>query len=188
MSTGRSSMSRFVRQSLMVAAACAVLLFSCTVLPFLGKDAIAASNNCTTVGTWFGVGDSGTTWMDTVTPGSSATVGQMNLEWVLLDPTLGGFFPQAVRATNAVGVWEKVNERNYEYTWVVYALDAAGAAVFVARASGTKSLADCDHINITYVLELWLAGQDMNADPPFFCVAGTATETRMPLVQAVCQP
>ena len=188
MITRRSSKSRFVRQSLMVAAACTVLLFYCMVLPFLGGDAIAASNNCTTVGTWFGVTADGTTWMDTVTPGSSATVGQMNLEWVVLDPTLGGFLPQAVRATNAVGVWEKVNEKNYQYTWVVYVLDANGAPVFVARASGTESLVDCDHMNITYVLEVFFPGQDMNAEPPFFCYAGTATETRMPLVQAVCQP
>ena len=161
--------------------------FACMVLFFVSGTAMAASNSCGIVGTWFGAGDSGTTWFSTYTKGSSSTVGQMNLEWILLDPTLGGFFPDAVRTTNGVGVWEKVNNHNYKYTWVAYAFDANGAIVYTTRVSGTESVVDCDHVDITYVLELWLPDQDMNTDPPFFCATGTALQTRMALTQATCQ-
>lgn len=169
-----------VREFLMIVAVC-------TILFFLSGDAIAASNNCTIVGTWFGV-DGPYTWMNTVTPGTSATVGQVNLEWVLYDPTIENLFPAAVRWTNSKGVWETINKSEYKFTWVAYALDATGAIVFVARASGIKSMVDCDHVNIAALLELWLPGKDINTDPPDICFPAAApTETRMPLVQAVCQ-
>lgn len=148
-------------------------------------DAIAASHNCTIVGTWFGV-DGTYTWMNTTTYGSSATVGQLNYEWVKYDPTLEGLFPGTVRWTNSIGVWEKVKRHEYRFTWVVYGLDAAGAITFIARASGTKSMANCDHVDIAAVVECWLGEKDINTVPPDFSFpAGNPTETRMPLVQAV---
>lgn len=155
---------------------------------FAGSGSVvAASNNCSRVGTWHGVGDSGTTWMATDTPGSSATAGQISLEWVSLDPTFGGFFPTVSRATNAVGVWQKVNEHTYQYTWIAYGLAADGSAVFVARASGIASMADCDDVNLTYALEIFLPTQDILTEPPAFgTYCGTATETRTSLVQATC--
>lgn len=164
----------------------ATLIAAVTV--FAGSGIVlAASNNCSRVGTWHGAGDSGITWMATDTPGSSATVGQFALEWVSIDPTLGGFFPTVTRATNALGVWQKVNEQTYQYTWIAYGLAVNGSAVYVARASGIASMADCDHANLTYVLELFLPAQDISTEPPAFgSFCGTATETRMPLVQATC--
>jgi hypothetical protein len=157
-----------------------------TVLLMSGVGAMAAAKGCTMVGTWFGAGDSGITWMATNAPGPSATAGEVNIEWVLMDATLGGFFPAAVRVTNAVGVWQKGSRQIFPYTWVAYAFDVNGALVYTARASGVHTAVDCDHWNITYVLEIWLPSQDMNDDPPYFCAPGTATETRMPLVQATC--
>lgn len=145
-------------------------------------------STCGRVGTWFGLGDSGFSWIATDTPGPNATVGQLALEWTVIDPTLGGWFQNAVRTTNAVGVWAKVNRRLYELTWVAYGLDANGLPVYVARASGTAELADCDNVDIIYVLEIFDPTQDISVDPPAFgCVSGTATETRMPLVQATCE-
>lgn len=158
------------------------------VAVFAGSGSVlAASDNCSRVGTWHGVGDSGNTWLSTYTPGSSSTVGQFALEWVALDPTLGGFFPSVSRVTNALGTWQKLYDHTYEYTWIAYAFDAGGSAVYVARASGIDSMADCDHVNITYALELFDPGQDISTDPPAFgTFCGTATETRMSLVQATC--
>lgn len=172
-------MSKLVVKTIWAAAVLGALFLA-------GSTAMAAAKNCTLVGTWFGVGDSGITWMANNTPGKSATSGGVTLEWVLMDATLGGFFPTAVRVTNAVGVWEKGSKQTFTYTWIAYAFDADGAPVYTARASGVHTAVDCDHMNITYVLELWLPGQDMNTDPPYFCAPGTATESRMPLVQATC--
>jgi hypothetical protein len=101
--------------------------------------------------------------------------------------TLGGSFPDVVRATSAVGVWQKVNEHTNKYTWITYGLDQAGDAVFLGRASGIASLVHCDQVNLTYALELFEPAQDTSAEPPLFgTFCGTGTETRMDLVQAPC--
>lgn len=166
----------------------ATLIAAVTVLAGSGS-VLGASNSCSRVGTWHGAGDSGITWIASDTPGSSATVGQFALEWVSIDPTLGGFFPTVTRATNALGVWQKVNEYAYQYTWIAYGLAVNGSAVYVARASGIASIVDCDHANLTYALELFDPGQDISTDSPAFgTYCGTATETRMSLVQATCAP
>ena len=159
-------------------AALVVVLFS--------GSATTASNECSRIGTWHGMGDQGFVWMAVDSPGQDATNGQLTIEWVMIDPTLGGFFPDAARITNGIGVWKKVNKQMYQYTWIAYGLDQDGIPIYTGRASGTATLADCNHVNLTYVLELWLAGEDISTDAPFFCAPGTATETRMSFVQASC--
>jgi len=159
-------------------AALAVALFS--------GSATTASNECGRIGTWHGMGDQGFAWMAVDSPGQDATNGQISIEWVMIDPTLGGFFPDAARVTNGLGVWKKVNKHVYQYTWIAYGLDQAGIPIYTGRASGTATLTDCDHVDVTYVLELWLAGDDISSDPPFFCAPGTGVETRMSFVQASC--
>jgi hypothetical protein len=140
---------------------------------------------CSKVGMWHGAADLGITWMAVNTPGQNAFNGQMTLEWVLIDPTLGAPpFSNTVRVTNAYGVWKKAGWRTYLFTWIGYGLDEGGGVVYTARASGEGYLVDCDHVDIDYVLEVWLAGDDISMDPPLICVEGTAEETRMPLVQA----
>ncbi len=145
------------------------------------------ASECSIVGTWFGVGDSGTAWMDVATPGVSPTSGQFDLEWVSLDPTLGGYFPDAVQATRAGGVWRQHNARSFHYTWIAYGLALDGSLVYTVRVNGTKTRTGCNLLNVSYVLELWLPDQDVSTDPPFFCMPGTATETRMKVVQKSCQ-
>lgn len=145
------------------------------------------SMSCGRVGTWFGLSDSGISWIAADNPGPNATVGQVTLEWSVIDPTLGGNFPTAVRTTNAMGVWSKVNRHLYEYTWVAYGLGADGLPVYVARASGTAELVDCDNVDIVYTLELFDPAQDIWTEPPLYgCISGTGQEWRMPLVQASC--
>lgn len=124
--------------------------------------------------------------MEAVTQGQSATVGQMQVEWVLWDPSLGVGLP-AVRTTNPMGVWEKVNEKIYKFTWVAYGLGADGSVVYVARASGVSTTEDCDHLRFTFVMEFFSPAQDISKDSPAFgCMSGEGTETRMLLVQATC--
>ncbi len=172
------SKRRLLAISLALALAFAVALF--------GVSTMTASKECSRVGMWHGEGDTGFTWMATVSPGADATSGQFTLEWVLIDPTLGGFFPDVARVTNAFGVWQKVNQHTSKFTWMAYAFDAGGKLAYTARASGTESMVDCDRIDIKYVLQLWLAGMDLSTDAPILCAPGTATETRMSLVQASC--
>ena len=163
--------------------AASIALAAVVALAAGSGNAQAGSRNCSRVGTWFGVGDSGMTWIAIDTPGPDATVGQTSLEWVLLDPTLGGLFPTAARATGGQGVWEKVKHGHYKYMWMAYALDASGLPVFAARTSGFLWMRTCDHVDITYALELVSPLQNIFTDVPAFgAFTGTATETRMPLV------
>ena len=167
----------------------AIALAAFAVLFVLAGNANAGSDSCTLVGTWLGTDGPDFTWMKINSPGSSATVGQLNLEWVMYNPTLGleGYFPElanAVRWTNSKGVWEKVDKNLYKFMWVAYSLDNGGKVVSVARASGTKTMVSCDHVNISGVVELWIGNQDINANPPVFGFPiPNAVETRMPLVQ-----
>jgi hypothetical protein len=169
-----------IKVFLLVAAACAVVFF-------LGGNAIADSKNCAAPGAYFGDNPFGSSWIVNITRGSSATVGQVYLEWVHFDATLGGAFPSAVRFANAVGVWQKVEGNLYEWTWVSHGFDASGTVLYTLRASGTWWFVDCDHGEEAYVVEVFLPSQDMNTDPPVSCFPGTATETRMQVVQAVCE-
>jgi hypothetical protein len=128
----------------------------------------------------------GVTWIVTVTPGISATVGQIVVEWVSWDPTLGVGLP-AVRTTSPMGVWKKVNEKTSKFTSVAYGLDANASVVYVARASGVYKMEDCDHWPFTFVMELFDPAQDISKDSPAYgCMNGEGTETRIVLVQATC--
>ena len=164
------SMNRhlFLRVFLLVAVACAVLLF-------LGTNAMAAGKKCSIEGSWIGgFGDgSGNNWMMVFTRSSSATTGSFRMEW----PGAGG--------VNPVGVWEKVDDVHYKFTFI-WGLDASGA-VGTARTSGIATLLDCNHSEETWVTEFWNTAQDMNAGlPPAQCHEGHSAERRIPVVQATC--
>jgi hypothetical protein len=157
------------------------------VAVFAGSGSVmAASKNCSHVGTWHGVSDTGATYMVTDTQGPSATVGQLVVEWILWDPTLGGNFPTAVRTTNPMGVWEKVFHRKAKFTWIAYGFDGNGAPLYTIRCSGIGSMVNCDESHFTYVTELFLPLQDISKDKPIATFCGTGVETRMQLVQATC--
>jgi len=161
----------FTKGFVLVAVACAVLLFS-------GGQAMAASKNCSLIGSWYGgfSDGPGNDWMLLFARGSSATSGSFYMEW----PTSGG--------THPVGVWEAVDTEHYKFTFTWYGLDANGAVVWTARCSGMATLLDCDHSEETWVTELWVGpGRDMNTEPPDDCWHGASAERRMPVVQATCE-
>lgn len=165
-----------------------IVIVGVSWLPTTALADSGSAQGCGIVGAWFGEGSAGFSWMATMTQGELGNVGQLNLEWVIMDPTLGGFFPAAVRVTNATGVWRKKGNHQIHYTWVAYGLAADGSVAYTARMSGTGLAEDCDHWSMDSTMELWLPEQDMGRDPPFFCAPGeTALHTRMPIVQATCE-
>ena len=154
------------------------------VAVFAGSGSImAASQNCSAVGTWQGVSDVGSAWMAVATPGKDATGGQLVLEWVRWDPTLRGGFPTAVRASSPLGVWEKVDGKTIRATFVSYGFDGNGASLYTIRISVVSTEVDCDHRSMTYVTEVFLPTQDISKNPPIVKFCGSGTETRMQLVQ-----
>jgi hypothetical protein len=165
-----------LRSGIVLAAIFAVAVFAGS------GSVIAASKNCSHLGTWFGESDTGATWMVTDTQGQSATVGQLVVEWIRWDPTLLGNFPTAVRTTNPMGVWEKVNDKKAQFTWMAYGFDAIGNPLYTIRSSGIGTLVNCDESHFTYVTQVFLPSQDT----PIATFCGTGIETRMQLVQATC--
>ena len=152
---------------------------------------------CSRVGTWYGTGDQGYSWIAIDGLGQSAINGHIIVEWIEIDPTLGIAeppFSYVVRVTNAIGIWKKVSNQIYQYTWVAYGLAQNGDVVYTARASGTAELVDCDNVDMNYVLEFWPGKivfstdpDDVPPDPILTTPLGFGSETRMPLVQATCQ-
>jgi hypothetical protein len=164
---------RLSMKVIFVAAACAILLF-------LGNDAMAASKNCSLIGSWFGAaGDN--TWFTIASRGSSATAGQLYVQWTRYLLT-----PPDVRVSDWVGGWQKVDKDLYKWTAVFYTYDASGAITTTNRLSGTSDLVNCDQAEDTWVWEVWLSDSDMSTDPDI-CHSGTGTETRMPVLEVVCE-
>lgn len=145
----------------------------------------AVAGECGIVGSWFGQ-DPATPlrWMGMHTPGTNATTGQVGIDWVLVEPTFGGKFP-ASQMTVGRGVWEKVKQGSYRYTWFSYGLMQAPpplpsslmVPVYLARVSGTATLPTCDHKDIAYTVEFF--SPDMTT--LYHTATGTGTEERMPL-------
>lgn len=145
-----------------------------------GTMARGDSNSCSRVGTWFGVADLGFRWLGTDTPGPNATGGQIDLEWYVLDPTLGiPDFSTVTRTTAGRGIWQMISHGKYQYTWVAYGLANPMTPVYAARVSGLVTHTDCDHANFTYKLELFLASQDISTGTPISTTYGIGAETRM---------
>jgi hypothetical protein len=152
-------------------------LASAVALAIGSGSAWADSDDCGRVGTWFGASSEGLTWLATDSPGTSATVGQMSLEWVRIP---SGFFLNGVvdRLTGGKGNWAKVREGEYKYVWVAYGVTAPPTQpVYMVRISGSIFQDDCNHAETDYTVEFFLPPNN----PAPVISGGTATETRMPL-------
>ena len=151
-----------------------------------GGMAHAAATECGMVGTWMGH-DPGTElrWLGTGTPGTSATTGQFGIDWVFVEPSFGNQFP-ATQMTAGRGVWEKVRQGSYKYTWYAYGLMKAGAPapdwlmvpVYLMRISGLVTMPTCDHKDITYTAEFF--SPDMAT--LYHSATGIGTEHRVQMV------
>lgn len=179
------------------AIALAFLVVSIVGMTPIDTEGRGPSNNgpCTRVGTWHGVvptpfGD--LTYLAVYTPGKDATRGQVFKQTMNSDPTMFGFFPDAVGGTDEFGVWKKGSRDTYQFTWISYAIDAFGNVVYKSRVSGQGEMLDCNNVEYTYTLEYWWnESEDGDINPEdydhYTCMpGGIAFETRMPLVQIDC--
>lgn len=158
----------------------------------VAAPAQAEAINCTRVGTWFGeAADAGLKWLGNHTQGTSATTGQLSFEWVQVDPSYGGQFP-ALRLTSGEGVWAKVNQTTYKYTWFAYGLRPVATGypppmpasimvpIYALKVTGTGVKTSCDETQITYTAEF--LSPDLTTT--YHTASGTATEKRMLLTAA----
>ena len=148
-----------------------------TALALAAGSAWSASNDCGRVGTWFGATPGGFSWLGTDTPGMSATTGQMSLEWVAVPATL--FIAGANHVTGAKGIWQKIKQGEYEFSWTAYGVNTnpPQTPIYRLRVSGSVTHTDCNNANISYTIELFIPP---SASIPFQTITdGTGTETRM---------
>jgi hypothetical protein len=173
--------------------ACAALV----VAPALaGDDEAPGGGNgvCTTDGAWFGVSPYwGLTWT-IVYQSDSHWTGSFSLRFIGGDPTLGGFFPDAVSLSETVGTWERTGRRTFTYTMIHWGLAEGGQQpVFILKNSGTSVVTgDCDQLEITSdFLAFYDPTQDpLGEDPPAFgCFpdGSVSTARRIP-VEPACGP
>lgn len=143
-------------------------------------SAWAESDTCGKVGVWFGTSETvfgPLTWLGNNTPATSATAGQLSLEWVAVPAGFLGNFG-VDRLTNAQGIWEKAKKKGeYRFSWVAYGINntAPWDPIYMMRVSGPFSLVDCDHANVSYTIEFFLPPSNPNP----VIIPGTANETRM---------
>mgnify|MGYP000280095186 CR=1 FL=1 len=178
----------------------AVVLTASLGIAALGVAAPAApkgadSKECGLIGTWSGWADAPwpntpLAWLAVHTAGSQGDKnGEMLMNWVYVHPILlRGYnrWPNATRLTPGHGVWEQIGKGQYKYTWYGYGTDDEGVPRNSIRVSGFAKQMDCNNVEISYVYEAFdgaIPPQDMNAPTdPYYSTAGTAGETRVPLV------
>ena len=152
-----------------------IALATVAALGIASGSAWATKTECGRVGTWLGTAG-GLTWLGTDTPGTSATTGQMSLEWVAITPNFFNY--TANHLTAGKGVWEKVTPREYEFSWVAYGVNTSSTSqtpIYKIRVSGVILHEDCDFANISYTTEFFIPA---NNPTPIVAPGVPATETR----------
>lgn len=170
-----------------------LLPVACVILLFVGTGFVAASPPpCTVEGAWLSQADVGAVFFKVANRGANATSGSLSIEWVAMDPTLFGNFPDAVKLTQGVGVWSaRLTEgversRPTHYTWMAYGLGSDGLPIYVLVVSGTDTMQDCNNLAFDYVMEIFLASQDPFVDEPVACMEGTGVKHRIPATVGSC--
>ena len=153
-----------------------IALATVAALAVASGSAWAIKTECGRVGTWLGSAVGSLSWLATDTPGTSATTGQVSLEWVVIPPN---FFNYGVNhLTAGKGVWEKVTPREYEFSWVAYGVNISATGmtpIYKIRVSGVIVHEDCDFANISYTTEFFIPASNPN---PIVLPGAPATETR----------
>jgi hypothetical protein len=169
-------------------ATCLALLVVAVAGPAAAQGPIHSyRHGCAVEGTWLSSVDIGAQFFTQYSDGATGTSGAMTAEWIVFDPTLNGFFPNAVRATQAMGGWHQLSGGIYRYTWIVYGLDSANLPLYSVRGSGTGTFEDCDKIIFDYVLEIFPYPLNPLEDEPVACLQGIGSKYRVPVVHATCE-
>lgn len=150
-------------------------------------------------------------WLSVHTPGSNPQDGEMLLNFVFAKSsllTLYGHYA-AVQLTPGHGFWTQiakapaappmppapptpgnppgppVQEIQYSYTWYAYGISSSGVPLYSVQVSGIAQNTDCNDVVISYKYEVFdgiVAPQNMSSQTPLYTTAGSAAETRIPVV------
>lgn len=148
-----------------IASALTVLLLLTYIA--LPAPVIAEEKGCSFQGSWYGDPTDGIAWIVNV-QGSSQASGTSDLETPGFDPTLSGYFPNAVKGTSLKGVWERIGGNTFAMSLIGLGVDEFGQTEWIAKMSGTTTLgADCNSEMLTLTVEFFESGDDPYEDEPF---------------------
>ena len=140
----------------------------------LADDDDGDGKRCSQIGTWFGVADPDDLTLTGVmytTMGKSENYGTNILEQPNGDPTLGGFFPTAVRASPLRGNWERTGKRTFVFTLMGYGVDALNQMVGIVRFRGdVTQTPDCQFEYVTAMVDIYYPPMSPFYDDPFATV------------------
>jgi hypothetical protein len=195
-------LSKVCKKTSKMALALAAIIALVAIFPCA---AVAAGpDECNLIGTWAGNAGDDMYWMAVHTAGSTKNSGTMLMDWIYIDKGLlnavEGFDSlegSYTHLTPGHGVWEKVAEGIYNYTWYAYGIYEADfdddgiidkMPGYVVRVTGTATSDGCDTINIDYSYEIrkpegWPPqGMDENWDL-LYSTTGQASEFRVKVVE-----
>lgn len=174
----------------MTVLAIVIVIASILLLPNWQQDTAAKEeedDGCQIQGTWYGHNNLGFFSFMVTFHGSNASKGTFVMEFFNYDPTHSGTFPDAVSFSNGHGLWVRTGLNTFDFTNMMYSLDAADGIVFIGRDSGTITLVDCDNAQTEGNLEILTPDMDPIEDgrlcypPPDPMM--TTTFWRLPLEQ-----
>ncbi len=130
---------------------------------------------CSQIGSYFGVVSpedptlTGVAWS---AMGKSENYGTNLLNWANNpDPTMGGFFPDAVATSWLRGDWERTGRRTFIYTLMGYSFDVNNQIVGMVKFRGDVThTRDCQFEYITAMLDIYYPGMNPFDDDPFMSV------------------
>ena len=143
------------------------ILMLCLVIPGLGV-AGDGPKGCSPLGSWYGFVDGAVSSIGS-NYGPNESAGTGSLDVTGFDITLNGAFPLAARYTAMRGTWERTGGNTSSFTMVGLILDSANQVVWIAKLSGTRTLAEnCNTMHIHNTLEIFLPSQDPFEDTSYF--------------------
>ncbi len=103
--------------------------------------------------------------------GLSVSSGNIIEETPVLNPTLFGTFPTAVKVSSWRGMWTRTGGNTFAYTQIGYGFDAEGNLLWIGKNSGNKTLTeDCNLMTVESTLEVFLPGVNPFEGAPYFKV------------------
>lgn len=117
------------------------LLLTISMIPAYAGD---KGKGCNFIGSWIGYDELGAAWTLQVN-GQSASSGTSSLHHLRFDPTLFGYFPDAVDLTHDAGAWIRTGGNTFASTGIVFAYDVNGIPQYQAKITARDTLMDnCD--------------------------------------------
>lgn len=187
-----------------------VLLAIFGIMVFVFSPVVGAKDKtpCELVGSWTGYADNpeypAMVWsaIHTATD-QSGNYGTMQINFVYVASgliTWYNHYPNVTHLSPGNGIWEKIGEGQYRYTWYAYGMntfedDQTGLITtphhpaYTIRVSGFATIADSNTVSILYLYELFdysdsfITPQNMESKTPAHFTSGEAIEFRNPLFQ-----